>query len=177
MLQNNDSVSCTISTTTDIGSSNDCNDCKEKNKLLETLRYGLSFSDRTRYASFFGGIERYGLNPKTKTTNGSYIYGNLTNQYMSSVRSTISLDSGFMFGLKQFDNDKKNYFEHTRSDDYVKFGTTTNLNDVNEFYTGYEVRRDGLRSFLKAGVGIEGGQIKPIFGLGFSVDLDHCSDQ
>jgi hypothetical protein len=175
MLQNHDSVSVTASETRDIENENSCDDCKEKNKSLETLRYGLSFGNNFSYCSFFSGIENYNLDTKTNKTLGNYLYGVVTDNRTKPERYPLTLDVGLLCGAGKFDKDKKNYFQHTRSDTYAKLGATTNLRNLHELYGGLEHRQGALRSFVKFGLGTNDNEVKPVFGFGFSIDLDNYS--
>lgn len=151
----------------------DCLGCPGQNENnLDTVRFGINANDNGT-PSFSVGTEHYTLDKESSSTNGGYGFIRTSSQRLQNSSYPLSLDLGIMRGLNKFDQSKeKSYFNFTRSDTYIKAGMSTNLDKIENVYTGIETRNGIARGSFIVGATHNGREFVPTCGISVSLDMD-----
>lgn len=142
--------------------------CTSQNNL-ETFRFGVSCGKK-KVPFLLAAVEHYTLCPETSKTLGGYII----NKFNFANRLPLNFNMGIMYGINKFKPEKdSSYFNFTRNDRYIKVGLSTNIDIIEEVYTGVEQWINGQsKVLLKFGAKNVGNKFVPAIGLEYSFDQE-----
>lgn len=153
-----------------------CVDPKNQ-QTLDTFRIGTGSSLDGDFKLLIG-TERYTLS-KTATTIGAFgkFEANVPLATESAKSSTLSFDGGLMHGTNKFDKKNGTYFDHTRSDLYVKGGIHVEAKDNDNVsanaFVGVDRWYGCINSFARMDIKKIYGQFKPSFSIGVSFNEEY----